>query len=233
MIDLKKVISEKTDEVLSEGKVEETIKEQIQQSIEKSIREHMSSYSDFGKVISDSIKKSISVEVDDLRIPQYNKFIAEVVADKFTAFMGEEMAKNLSESIDREMPDLKQQSSFSKLMDQIRDRLINCAHEEGKNEIEVIVKDNTDGDVMYVEVKHPEYSFYDVKFTLHNFKKINGVDAWEISYISRDGREFTGKHTNSTSTYFDDVSKLLYRHYLLRTKFDADCEISNIDVEVY
>lgn len=228
MKELSEVVSAKINEMIETGKVEEMIADKLEETIKESVNSAMRSYSDFGKAITDKISESIQTAGRDIKIPSYNRFIADVVTEKFTQVLEENAASHLAEVIEESIPAIKKEAKASDLISYIQERWSDEARENDRDTLEIESEENSDGTALYVTLKKPNEDY--IKVSFYNFRN---QGAWHIGYINERDNVITGRPINIAATYMDDVTKRLYQYYAMQTVFEMDAEFEEIDICYY
>lgn len=229
MKDINEIVTSKMNSMFKDGVVEEMIKKNIEEVIKKSIENAFRSYGDFAKTLERKISDSIQVSASKLEIPAYNKFIAEIVEDRFIKILGENATSHLNEMISKIIEPIKKEEKISTLLEQIEELWSDEARESGKEKIIIKTDMNDEETALHVTFCHPQYDFYNVRVAFYNFK-LHGDKGWHIGYINEGANILSGKILNTAKTSMNDLGKLLFKYYAMGTLFEMDEEIENIYV---
>ncbi len=224
---LEEIVSNKMKQMVADGIIESLISKRLESTIEECINDSMKLYGAFGRTIKDKIEESINISVDEISLPKYNKFITEIVNKSFIEILEKNALSNLTDIIEKSIPTVNKTEKTSTLLHIIQEIWGNEARQYGKNEIEITSEFNSDDNAMYVNICHPEYDFESIKATFYNFDK-NNENNWHIGYLSIDGTTITGASIKSSNTHLGGIIGVLYKYYLMETKFEIDEELETI-----
>lgn len=228
MKELNDIVTSKINEMITGGTVEKMISDRLEKTIEESIDSAMKSYSDFGKKITEKITESIQCGANEIKIPAYNKFIKDVVIEKFTQVLEENAANHLALLIEEAIPPVTKQEKFSTVINKIESLCSDAARELNQEEIEITTEENGNGTSIFVTIISPKYG-EKTRVTFYNFRN----EGWHIGYINEDDTTVTGRPSNAARTVMNDVTKMFFRYYAMNTTFEADDEFCSIDVYSY
>lgn len=141
MIDLSDAILEAANRLIASGKIEAAIEKHLEATIERLLEEHLRSYSDFGKMLSERIKTAIGVNLEKVTIPEYNTIIADIVVRKIDAFMQKEGREALDTMLSEMLKAAPAEMKLSELVESFKQWVVNQYDydpEEG-GEITVII----------------------------------------------------------------------------------------------
>ncbi len=228
-MDLNIIVAEKTNELIENGTIEKLICEQLERTIKSGIEDALKSYSDFGREISKRIESSINLSLRHVSIPEYNNFIADVVHRQYSKLMNETAIDQLNKQISKQIIEVKKEDNITTLFNKIEEAWEGAAREADCDVIEIEHSFNDENSYLIINVKHPEYKFYNVQISLSN-SKYKDSDTWTISRINADETEVTGHPLNAAGSYLESVAKIAYQYYAMQTEFtiDSDYEIEDI-----
>ena len=181
--------------------VKNVITKQLESTIADIIRDSMRSYSDFGKIISEKVNSVINVAANNVELPEYTKFVSDVVIKQFDQVLQEQAKTQLTELIESELGALPLGvMSSTYLFDKIRDCFTSDEYQE-EREIEVTVEGGGDSDAIYITINDEEESDQ-TKISLYNFGN-KDKSNYCIGYIDtgKYTSRTTGKHELSFNTY--------------------------------
>lgn len=120
-MDLKKIVNEKMDSVVSSGKIEELIENKVSSAVDKAIEEYFSNWGDFQKELNETLKEKMKVDLKEMNIPEYNKLILTYIEKEMDRSMNEhglEMIKNnIKELLNSAPAEIALQDIVSKYID--------------------------------------------------------------------------------------------------------------------
>jgi len=222
MKELKNIVTDKVDEMVSDGSLEKIISDKLEETVKSSVDSAMRSYSDFGKVIEAKIKDALNGSVDAVKLPNYNKLISEIVQDQFMNVLNENSVGHLKELVERQIKPFTKSSKMSCLIQELRDGMNEVAAEAGTDSIDVQTEYHSDN-AMFVTINHPEYDFQSVKVTFYNFRN----EGWHIGYINEDNKKITGRAKNVASVCLSGITRILFQYYAMGTIFELDEEFED------
>lgn len=231
MKSIENIVNNAVSSMIESGKLEELITLRLEKTIESCINDSMKDYSDFGRAIKDKINESIQCSGNNVELPQYNKFIAQVINDKFSDVLKKEGVIHLEELVGSVIKPVNKQEKISTLLDEIQESFSGVARENGLCEIEISASNNDDETAIYAVFVCPDYGD-EVKATFYNFNR-NGSNDWHIGYINEDGESLVSRSADISKTATNGITDILYKYWAMGTKFEMDVEISSIDVTGY
>ncbi len=232
MKELNEVVTTKIASMISDGSVEKLINKGVEHAVAEAIKDALRSYGEFGKALTEKIKESIQTASHKIEIPEYNKFIQQVVQEQFIKVLNQNAVDHLSKLVGEIIEPIEGKTTISVLLNKVKEAWTEIAREEGKEEIEVSVEDNSDNTALYVTFTHPQYEDESVHATLYNHHSNDG-DLWHIGYISEGKNRITGRFTEKAAICTHYVTDILYKYWAMGTRFEMDTEIENIYVSEY
>jgi hypothetical protein len=226
MKEINEIITTKTQAMIVDGTLEGMIEKQLEESIQNAVSNAFRSYSDFGKAISEKIEESIAASRNDIKIPQYNTFIAKVVKDRFVEVLEDQALENISSLIESDLSPIVGEQTSQDVMNSISKYWGDTAREHGKEEIEIEIEYSDSSEAIYAVIKHPEYDWYDIKVTFYKFRDDK---AYHVGYISQNDKRMT--HGIDGITHAGDLCRYFFKLYAMRTEIDfSNDELCSIDV---
>lgn len=228
-IKLVETVTETLSAMIEGDVVKNVITKQLESTIADIVRDSMRSYSDFGKIISEKVNSVINVAANNVELPEYTKFVSDVVIKQFDQVLQEQAKTQLTELIESELGALPLGvMSSTQLFDKIRDCFTSDEYQE-EREIEVTVEGGGDSDAIYITINDKEESDQ-TKISLYNFGNKDKSNYY-IGYIDtgKYTSRTTGKHERSFNTYcMNKLDQFLFRLYCAQTKIDIT-ELSDIE----
>lgn len=99
MQELQNVVSTAFANIVASGAIEKAIEAKLEKTITEAIDNELRSYSDFGKAISDGVKRSLQVDFDNLGIPGYNDLILKILRQKLDANLSTALTAGIEEQM--------------------------------------------------------------------------------------------------------------------------------------
>lgn len=205
-------------EMVTGNVVKEIITKQLESTVTDIVSNSMRSYSKFGKAIEDKINNVIEIAASNIELPEYNKFISEMVVKQFDKVLGEQAKTQIQELINNELGCIEKGIITCKqLQAQLVEHFENQDHDDCK-EIEVQFSESEYG-AIYIHIKDEE----EIKLTLYNHGHRKSENGYYIGYMET-GFNWSKRSTNNPlplSTYcMSKLERYLYRLYCSETRID-------------
>ena len=231
MQELNEIATRKIKDMIDNGSIETMIHENIEKTMDDIVKSSLRTYGDFGKALEESVKEAMCIAGRKISLPEYNKFIMEVVNDQFLNVLEKNALENLTEVIAEVIEPVQKEMKISVLMDKIEKSLADVALEHGSEEIEIEAEYNDDDTAIHVTIKHPEYDWEHLRVTFYNFNRGKEErNTWHIGYIREGDKRITGRSIKRANTHLDELSGFLFKCYAMGTEFELDTEIESIYV---
>lgn len=221
MLEIKELVAQKTEAMITDGTLEKMIEEKLKESVASAVNDSFRSYSDFGKALSEKISNSIGTAARDIELPEYNSFIASVVKDRFTEALHDQALNSVTKLIEDDLKPIQGVQTVQNILDEVEKQWGDTAKEHGKDEIEIEISES-ESEALYVTFKHPEYDWYDIKVT---FYKFGNDENYHIGYISQNDKRMT--HSVDGITHAGELARYFFRLYAVRA--DIDCTTSEFE----
>jgi outer membrane protein assembly factor BamA len=101
-VDMRQIVLESFEKVVTSGFVEDKIKEQIEKTVASIVEDELRSWSEFGKLMKEAIRKSLKFNTDELTLPEYNVFVLNAIkesVDRVIAGIGVDTIKKEVEEL--------------------------------------------------------------------------------------------------------------------------------------
>lgn len=85
--------------IVASGKIEAAIEAQLTRTINDAVQEHLRSYSDFGKQLSEAVKSALKVDLRDLGLPGYNDLILKVIRAQLDGHINTVLAEQVEQQM--------------------------------------------------------------------------------------------------------------------------------------
>ncbi|MBU2713700.1 hypothetical protein [Zooshikella harenae] len=95
MKELQEIVNEQINSMITTGAIEEMIAERLNSCIKECVKNSMESYSEFGRDIKDKINVSLCNALAHVSLPEYNKFVSDVVIESYGQVLETEAKKHL------------------------------------------------------------------------------------------------------------------------------------------
>jgi len=162
MEDMKQAVAAAFANVVASGAIEQAIEKQIGETINSAIKDHLRSYSDFGKAISEQVQQAIGVRLDRLDLPSYNDLILKIVRAQIEGAMHGEAAKQ----IEANLTELLKQAPAEITIDQLIEQFIEAYKEDREGQDFTLRIDREYGSTTICLAKEERASKYDCDFRI-------------------------------------------------------------------
>ena len=232
MQELNEIATLKIKSMIDDGSIESLINKNIESTIEEVIKDSLRSYGDFGKALKESVSEAMCIAGREIKLPEYNKFILQVVNDQFSKVLEQNSIDQLTKLISDVIEPVQKEAKISTVLNKVGEEWGDVAREQGSEEIEIDAHYNDDETALYATFKHPEYDFESVTVTFYNFNKgrDDQSDTWHIGYINVNSQRITGRSINRVAAHLDSITDILFKYYAMGTEFELDTEIESIYV---
>ncbi|MFM2589432.1 hypothetical protein [Vibrio sp. TBV020] len=222
MKELQQIVNDQINTMIETGAIEKMIEERLNQAVKETVNKSMCSYGDFGKALKGKVEESLNNAITHVTLPEYNKFIADVINESYSKVLEDNSKKQLVELITDtiEMPEA--QISMQDLLDEVA----RCWGEEAGHYSDSIEIEWSDSHGIHFTLKHPEYDWQSIKVVMYDHGE-SGV--YTIGYISSVER---GKKYTSVldSTYAIGLPGYLYKLYCAKTKIIDVSDVYGDDI---
>ncbi|NAW63969.1 hypothetical protein [Photobacterium halotolerans] len=210
MKELQTIVQSQIESMIQSGAIEEMIQTRLNTAIKDSIDTAMRSYGDFGKSLEAKISESLNGAINNVSLPEYNKFIADTVHECYGSLLSEEMKPKLQELLEHKLSAVPDEISFDAICEQVKLAWGDECRGNGHEEIEIQHSSrNTAYEFKFV---HPEYESESITITCYN----HSGDGFTIGYINEDRREISSSITGATHAM--GIAGFFYRLYCNKTK---------------
>ncbi len=227
MKELLQIVNEQINTMITNGSIEQMIAEKLNSTINECVSDAMRSYGAFGKSIKLKIEESINASLSQVTIPEYNKFISDMVMESYTLAMNETSKAHMKELLDQHLAPVEKEMTAQKLLENIEGYWQNEAREHGHEEIG-IEWERRNG-AIYMKVVHPEYNWKSITLTFYSHNEDNS-NIYHIGYINEDKKQISGCITGAT--YALGLAGFFYKLYCAQTKITGFDDVYGDDIYV-
>ena len=178
MKELQQVVNAQIEKMIDDGSVENMIAEKIKDSIKSAIDDSLKSYSDFGRALKDKVEESLNQSINRISLPEYNKFISDVVISSFEGVLEEQGKTQIKELLEGSLKPVPKDISATDLLGEVKEIWSDCQPEYNEIEADWDQSDNS----ILIRFKHPEYNFENVNITFYNFGE-ESENIYHVGYI--------------------------------------------------
>ncbi|MBT2917735.1 hypothetical protein [Vibrio anguillarum] len=213
MKELQQIVNEQINAMISAGAIEQMISEKLQETMKDSVNQAMRSHSDFGKSIQAKIEESINASLKHVTIPEYNKFISDVVMESYTEAMNATAKAHMKELLDEKLAPVPKEMTAQALLKEIQSYWGEHARSNGHDEIEIQWEEHDSA--IYLKAIHPEHDWKFITITCYNHGEPDSK-TYHIGYINEDDKTISGCITGAT--YALGLAGFFYKLYCAQTK---------------
>ncbi|KWK79403.1 hypothetical protein WM16_07620 [Burkholderia ubonensis] len=116
MKELEQVVASAFSNIVNAGVIEKAIEEKLSKTITSIIDEELRSYSDFGKLLSEHVKKAVQVDFSNLGIPGYNDLILKIIRQRVDASLNEQIEKHVTSQLEELLAPAPEEIKLSELV---------------------------------------------------------------------------------------------------------------------
>ncbi len=227
MKELQQIVNEQINVIVTSGSIEQMIAEKLNATIKESVRETMQSYGSFGKSIKSKIEESINSSLSNITIPEYNKFICEMVMECYTQAMNETSKAHIKELLDKHLAPVAKEMTAQQLLEQIEQYWQEDARENDHHKINIAWNRRTKA--IYMKAINPEYEDQSIEVTFYNHRE-DDSNTYHIGYINEDKKQISGCITGAT--YALGLAGFFYKLYCAQTKITGFDDVYGDDIYV-
>ena len=179
----------------------------------------MKSYGNFGKAIGDKVNASLQSSLENVTLPEYNRFIADAVLATYEKSLNELALPQIKALLDEKLAPVPAQMTGEQFLNGIKEAYLSWSHADAY-EIELSWNDDRD---CCIEIIIND----DVRVTLYDHKK---SDRYYIGYLANNQRVYSGPLFNSTNAF--GVDAYLYQLYCARTEITEIGAVTGCNIEL-
>ncbi|CAB3750934.1 hypothetical protein GQ57_16100 [Burkholderia sp. MSh2] len=116
MKELEQVVANAFSNIVTAGAIEKAIEEKLTKTITSIINDELQSYSDFGKQLSEHVKKAVQVDFSNLGLPGYNDLILKIIRQRVDANLNEQIEKHVTSQLDELLAPAPEEITLSELV---------------------------------------------------------------------------------------------------------------------
>lgn len=144
-MDFQTVLNGAVSKLVESGAIERRIEESLAKCVEEAVSSELRSYSEFGKMVQESVKRSLGINVAHVDLPEYNDLIIKIVKKQVDKVLGETLERQVSDNISQILRKPPAEITVQELADAFKESMIRDCHCEG-GEISVDIEgSNVDG----------------------------------------------------------------------------------------
>ena len=150
MQELKSLVDKAMSDVDIDGIVTKAVQENVEKAVKSAVESNLRSYSDFGKGLEEAIKKAMTFDFDQIKLPEYQDFVVTAINNALIEYMNKDHAKELMDRIHMDVvgenrDSIKAHVFFETVVEMIKegsfDDPCNCSGEEYELRLERKVED--------------------------------------------------------------------------------------------
>ncbi|MBE8578618.1 hypothetical protein [Vibrio sp. OPT18] len=206
MKELNEVVSTHLNQMCTDGTLEKMVQEQADVLVKNLVSRSMETYGTFGKAIQAKIDESLQGALNNVTLPEYNRFIAETLINAYQNAINEQATGKIKELIDVTFKPVDAVITADDFFEGIKEAAKNWTLED-QEEIEL----QWDSDDVYSRI---EIIISDqTRITLYDHKH---VGKHHIGYLANNSHVFSGPLMDSTHCF--GIDAYLYQLYCAGTE---------------
>ncbi|MGR5294776.1 hypothetical protein ACPV5U_08720 [Vibrio mediterranei] len=223
MKELQQIVNEQINTMITAGVIEEMIEARLTKAVSESIDNSMRTYGDFGKVLQGKIDESLNNAISNVTLPEYNKFIGDVVSESYAKVLNDTCKKQLVELVHEQIEMPKETMTMEELLDEV------ARYWRGDADYytESIDVEWSDSHGTHLVLKHPEYDWKSIKIDMYDHEA-DGV--FTIGYLSENDTRSKKFTSVLDSTYAMGLAGYLYKLYCAKTKITNVSDVYGEDI---
>lgn len=120
-MDLNKMVNEALANIEASGFVEKKVQERLEQTIESIVDDLFRSYSDFGKELKNKVAQELQINLDELKLQNYNVLVLKAVTEKINQTVRLRGIEKLKEELDDMLTIKCQDVNLSELIEKFKE----------------------------------------------------------------------------------------------------------------
>ena len=206
MKELNEVVSAHLNQMCTDGTLENMIQEQSEALVKTLVSRSMESYGSFGKAIQAKIDESLQDALNNVTLPEYNRFIAETLINAYENAINEQSAGKIKEFLDVTFKPVNAVITADDFFEGIKEAAKGWGDIEDQYEIEL--QWEGDDDHSRIEIIIADST----RITLYDHRE---KGEHYIGYLSNNNYVFSGPIFNSTHCF--GIDAYLYKLYCAQT----------------
>lgn len=206
MKELNEVVSAHLNQMCTDGTLEKMIQEQADVLVKNLVSRSMETYGTFGKAIQAKIDESLQDALNNVTLPEYNRFIAETLINAYENAINEQSAERIKELLGVTFKPVDAVITADDFFEGIKQAAKGWGDIEDQYEIEL--QWEGDDDHSRIEIIIAD----DTRITLYDHRE---KGKHYIGYLSNNNYVFSGPIFDSTHCF--GIDAYLYKLYCART----------------
>ncbi|WP_205168796.1 hypothetical protein [Burkholderia sp. LMG 13014] len=116
MKELEQAVSNAFSNIVTSGTIEKAIEEKLTKTITSIVNEELQSYSEFGKQLSEHVKKAVQVDFSKLGLPGYNDLILKIIRKRVEEDLNEQIERHVATQLDELLAPAPEEIKLSELV---------------------------------------------------------------------------------------------------------------------
>lgn len=227
-MDFKAMVVDSIERLAASGAIEKHIDEQVSKTVQDIVHSELKSYSDFGKVLGEAVKKALSVQTMHMDLPEYNNLICKIVAKQVDMALGAVIEQQVSANLKKILNAPPAEITVQQLVDQLKEKVTEshgCHCDPIYLAIQIEESESSDGYwrlYLHDEAKNSLHK-YSYRYQLAMDPQ-GCVYSLSVGGVKMEERLFVGPHYG-----FD---RLLFAIYVGKTKVLKPVSVDEIDTHV-
>ncbi|WP_367971632.1 hypothetical protein RJD38_14920 [Vibrio scophthalmi] len=206
MKELNEVVSAHLNQMCTDGTLEKMIQEQADVLVKNLVSRSMETHGTFGKAIQAKIDESLQDALNEVTLPEYNRFVAETLINAYENALNTQTVDKIKDLIDVTFKPVDAVISVDDFFEGIKDAAKNWDIEDQE---EIELQWDCCNDYSRIEIIVAD----ETRITLYDHRC---EGSHHIGYLANNSHVFSGPLMNST--YCFGIDAYLYRLYCARTQ---------------
>ncbi|MCA8048055.1 hypothetical protein [Burkholderia arboris] len=116
MKELEQAVSNAFSNIVTSGTIENAIEEKLTKTITSIVNDELQSYSEFGKQLSEHVKKAVQVDFSKLGLPGYNDLILKIIRKRVEEGLNEQIERHVATQLDELLAPAPEEIKLSELV---------------------------------------------------------------------------------------------------------------------
>ncbi len=167
MKELHEIVNSHMTSIIENGTIDDMIAERLNKTIKETLADSMRSYSDFGKVLKEKMNESLNQAIDNVTLPEYNKFVSDVAIQAYEEVLNEQAKPQIIEAIQQHLEAVPKTITAQQLLDKVAEFWREDCEKGDHEEIEI---EWSDSHGMHLKIIHPEFQWETIKMSCYDHK---------------------------------------------------------------
>lgn len=190
-MDLRNAVIAGIDRLIASGEIDTAIDKQLKSTISHILQDALSSYSDFGSLLKEAVKKAVACN-GEIDLPAYNDLVIKVIRRQVEHQLNDSLQRQVAERVTKLLETPPESIKVSELVKSfIEDRLHHGCHCDAPEITCRVIESDTYGYWSLILDEEPDKSEYQADIRVH-MTRDNEVYALNLGRVDVEKRLFVG-----------------------------------------